>query len=420
MFTDTIDITVQAGKGGDGRLSFRHEKYRAKGGPDGGDGGHGGNVIFQVTHNLNTLAAFRRNKVIKAESGEAGGGDRKHGKSGEDAVIPVPAGTQVYMEETLVADLTQDGQRAVVAKGGRGGFGNAHFTSSTRQAPRATELGERGERKVLRLELKLVADVGLVGLPNAGKSTLLSVISNAKPEIADYPFTTLAPNLGVVDFRNHSFLVADIPGLIEGASQGKGLGDQFLRHIERTAVLFHLVDAYSNDPVHDYQVIQTELQGYAVDLSTKPQLVVITKTEGMTKQQVATLRASLQQVTDDPIFAISSVAREGIDELLQAALKLVEKARMQRAEQEELAAIPVIDETTQPDLWEVVKEKHHFVIRGQKLERFADRTNWDNDASVERLRDILHKQGVAKELAKQGAETGDSIKIGRHELEWLG
>ncbi|HUC86835.1 MAG TPA: GTPase ObgE, partial [Candidatus Saccharimonadales bacterium] len=271
MFADKIEIRVIAGRGGDGRLSFRHEKYRPRGGPDGGDGGRGGSVVLRADHNLNTLSAFRRRSRIAAPGGESGGGDRRHGRNGEDVLVAVPEGTQVFVGENLVVDLVSSGQEAVVARGGRGGFGNAHFTSSVRQAPRAIELGEPGEEKQLTLELKLVADVGLVGLPNAGKSTLLSVISNAKPEIGDYPFTTLTPNLGVVDFEGQGFLVADIPGLIEGASQGKGLGDEFLRHIERTAVLLHLIDAYSDDVVRDYTLIHNELKSYSPALLQKPQ-----------------------------------------------------------------------------------------------------------------------------------------------------
>jgi GTP-binding protein len=286
MFADNVEIAVQAGKGGDGRLSFRQEKFRAKGGPDGGDGGRGGSVVFEVDHNLNTLSAFRRQKLVKAEDGQIGGSDRKHGKSGEDVIVKVPEGTQVYEGEQLIADLTHNGQTAIIARGGRGGFGNAHFTSSTRQAPRAVEVGDAGEHKALRLEMKMVADVGLVGLPNAGKSTLLSVISNAKPQIADYPFTTLTPNLGVVDHRDDTFLVADIPGLIEGASEGKGLGDEFLRHIERTAVLLHLIDAGSLQPAEDFKTIKNELKSYSVDLTQKSQLAVISKSETVDEEQL--------------------------------------------------------------------------------------------------------------------------------------
>jgi len=237
MFVDTATIELKTGKGGYGRSSFRHEKYRAMGGPDGGDGGRGGDVIIRVDHNLNTLVAYRNAKTIRAESGEAGGGNRMHGKNGEDQIVKVPQGTQVWEEDVLLVDLTGPHDEAVIGQGGRGGFGKAHFKSSTRQAPRNAELGDPGEAHKLRLELKMVADVGLVGLPNAGKSTLLSVISNAKPEIADYPFTTLVPNLGVVDVDEFGFLVADIPGLIEGASEGVGLGHEFLAHLERARTL---------------------------------------------------------------------------------------------------------------------------------------------------------------------------------------
>ena len=418
MFADNVHIKIKAGKGGDGRLGFRHEKYRAMGGPDGGDGGRGGNVVLRVNHNLNTLVAFRRQSRVAAEDGQAGGNDRKHGKNGDDVVMEVPEGTQVFVDDELIADLVRDGQTVVAAKGGRGGFGNAHFTSSVRQAPRAIELGERGEEKQLTLELKLVADVGLVGLPNAGKSTLLSVISHAKPAIGDYPFTTLVPNLGVVDTEADTFLVADIPGLIEGASKGKGLGDEFLRHIERTAVVLHLIDAYSDDVVRDYTTIQKELQDYAVDLTAKPQLVVLTKIEGVDAKQVAAQKAALKKASKAKVFAISALAHQGITELLRAAVPLVQAARATRTAADDIAAIPVIDESSHPDLWRAHKDGAIYVVVGEKLEGFARRTDWSNFASVDRLRDILHKQGVTKELERLGLEGGDIIRIGEHELEW--
>lgn len=424
MFADKVEVHVIAGRGGDGRLSFRHEKYRAKGGPDGGNGGRGGSVIVRATHNLTTLSAFRRRPRIAAAPGQPGGGDRRHGRNGEDVVVSVPEGTQVFDGENLIADLVRSGQETVVAKGGRGGFGNAHFTSSVRQAPRAIELGEPGKEAHLTLELKLVADVGLVGLPNAGKSTLLSVVSNANPEIGDYPFTTLTPNLGVVDFEDHTFLMADIPGLIEGASVGKGLGDEFLRHIERTAVLLHLIDAYSEDVVRDYTLIYKELESYSPALLQKPQVVALTKTEGMAKEELAAKLAALRKKSvpgvRQEVIAISAVAHQQIDVLLRALIPAVEQARTEREEQVAEAAIPVIDEATQPDLWQVVKEGDEYVVKGQKIEGFATRTDWTNDASVERLRDILRKQGIEKELRRQGAEGKAIIRIGSHELEWLG
>lgn len=420
MFADNVEVTLKAGKGGDGLLSFRHEKYRAKGGPDGGDGGHGGNVVLRVDHNLNTLSAFRKQRLVKAEDGQPGGGDRKHGKTGENVVLPVPAGTQVYTGEQLVADLTQEDQTFVVAKGGRGGFGNAHFTSSTRQVPRATELGEQGAQEQVRLELKLVADVGLVGLPNAGKSTLLAVLSNARPEIGDYPFTTLVPNLGVVDVDATSVLIADIPGLIEGASRGKGLGDEFLRHVERTAVLLHLIDTTSEQITDDYNTIVRELQSYQVDLTRKPQLIVPTKIEAVPEDLLAERLAEIRKLSGDgKLYSISSQAHRGLAELMRATLPLVENARKDHAAEQAEASVPVIDETTQPDLWRVEVAKKGFIISGQKLEGFGRRTDWNNDASVERLRDILRKQGVAKELARLGAQPGVSITLGSHTFEWL-
>ncbi|HXH26346.1 MAG TPA: GTPase ObgE, partial [Candidatus Acidoferrum sp.] len=280
MFADKAELIIKAGSGGNGAVSFRHEKYIDKGGPDGGDGGKGGDIIFVGSSNVNTLSDFRRKQELKAGDGQAGAKQRKHGRSADDLVVAVPIGTQVWREGKMIADVLADGQQVRIARGGDGGFGNAHFTSSTRQVPKVAELGEKGESFVANLELKLLADVGLIGFPNAGKSTLLSVITNARPEIADYAFTTLTPNLGVADIDDASLLVADIPGLIEGASQGKGLGDQFLRHIERTAVLIHLIDIYEPDPVRAYQVINDELKQYSKKLMSRPQLVVLTKIEG--------------------------------------------------------------------------------------------------------------------------------------------
>jgi GTP-binding protein len=421
MFVDTATIEIKAGRGGDGRSSFRHEKYRAMGGPDGGDGGRGGDIIFKVDHNLNTLVAYRNAKVIKAESGHAGGGNRMHGKNGLDQYIKVPQGTQVWEGETLLADLTGSADEQVIAHGGRGGFGNAHFKSSTRQSPRNAELGEPGETHDLRLELKMVADVGLVGLPNAGKSTLLSVISNAKPEIADYPFTTLVPNLGVVDVDEFGFLVADIPGLIEGASEGKGLGDEFLRHIERTAVLLHLVDPSSPDPAADYKVIQSELAHYQVDLSVKPQLIVITKSETVEAKALTQVQKSIKKLAKNtPIFVISAQAHAGLLEVLRAAAELVKAARLEREAALAETAIPVIDLVDLPDFWRVTGEEDgNYRVTGERIEGFARRTDFSEDDGVRRLRDILAKTGVAKELRRQGAVDGDIIHIGENQLTWL-
>lgn len=420
MFTDKTEIMIQAGRGGDGRMSFRAEKYRPKGGPDGGDGGRGGNVVFMVDHNTNTLSALRHQQLLKAEPGAMGGTNRKHGKAGADLVVHVPQGTQVSVDGEVIADLNQPEQSLIVAKGGRGGFGNAHFTSSVRQAPRAVEVGEAGQHFLATIELKLVADVGLVGLPNAGKSTLLSVISNAKPEIADYPFTTLIPNLGVADVDDDSVLVADIPGLIAGASHGKGLGDEFLRHIERTAVLLHLIDSHSQDVVADYKTIQAELADYVVDLTTKPQLVVLTKCEGAEAKELKSKQAALMQVSKQPVYPISAAAHQGLAELLRAALPLVAAERERRAAAQAEAAVHVFDVASQPDLWRVTQDEDRFVVEGDRIEGFARRTNWENDESVTRLRDIMRKQGIARELKRLGIEPNDIVVIAGHELEWIG
>lgn len=438
MFADKVEIEVKAGKGGDGRLSFRHEKYRAKGGPDGGDGGRGGSVTFEADHNLNTLSRFKTKPRVAAEDGQIGGDNRKTGKSGADTVVKVPVGTVAYesgagsqragvrspdpqsahSEPRLLADLSQDGQTAVIARGGRGGFGNAHFTASTRQAPRLAELGEPGEVKKLTLELKLAADVGLVGLPNAGKSTLLSVISNAKPQIGDYPFTTLTPNLGVVDFEDDSFLVADIPGLIAGASSGRGLGDEFLRHIERTAVLLHLIDASSADPVADWRTIIRELKTYQPQLIAKPQIVVLSKIDAVTPETLQQVTQKLTKATKQSVYPISAVAHRGIDQLLRAALPLVRAAREAARERQE--AVPVIDELSFPDRWQVEQEAEGvYRITGEQIEGFARRSDWQSNDALQRLRDILRKTGVARELARRGAEAGATIRIGDNELEWL-
>ena len=318
MFVDTAKVSLKAGKGGDGAVSFRREIYIPKGGPDGGDGGKGGDIIFRADKDTNTLVDFRFTPILTAEDGKNGSGTRSAGRSGRDLIVEVPVGTVVYKDTTPIADLNYDGAEAVIAKGGSGGFGNAHFKSSTRQAPIIAEVGEPGEEFEAELELKTVADVGLVGLPNAGKSTFLSVVSNAKPEIADYPFTTITPNLGVATIDDCDILIADIPGLIEGASEGKGLGHDFLRHVDRTAVLLHLVDIYNNDAGEAYQTIRNELDKYS-DLKDRPEIVALTKCEGVDddiiKMQMASILAKNPAAK---IYTISAQAHQGLNELLRA------------------------------------------------------------------------------------------------------
>jgi len=416
MFADTAHIEIKAGKGGDGRLSFRREKYKPNGGPDGGDGGRGGNVVALATHNANTLVNYRNVRTLAAEDGHAGGENRRHGKKGEDIIVKLPVGTQVWDGERLVADMATDGQEIVLAAGGRGGFGNAHFVSSVRQAPRTAEFGEPGEGLRVRLELKLVADVGLVGQPNAGKSTLLSVITSAKPEIADYAFTTLVPNLGMVKHRDDSFLVADIPGLIEGASAGRGLGDEFLRHVERTAVLLQLVDAQAADVAAEWRVIDAEIKTYAHGLEAKPRLTVLTKIDMILPDEVETKLAELAAVCGSKPLAISAPTHQGLTELLDRSLTMVVAARERRAIEEAEAEVPVIDTTGVSDFWEVNPEDEAWRLTGDRLEGFARRTNFEEPDAEARLRDIFHKNGVWRELRRAGAQPGEILRIGDNEL----
>lgn len=420
MFVDKVQVKVKAGDGGYGIASFRHEKFIDKGGPDGGDGGDGGDVIFEASRNQDTLTSFRYQKRIEALAGTAGSKRKKHGKSGSDLIIQVPVGTVIANETgETIADLTTDGERAIVARGGKGGFGNAHFVSSRRQAPRIAERGEKGEELELTLELKMIADVGLVGLPNAGKSTFLASISNARPEIADYPFTTLRPNLGMTDINgNTSLLFADIPGLIAGASQGKGLGDDFLRHLERTQVLVHLIDIYNDSVKAAYQTIQEELKAYKVDLTKRPQLVVLTKIDGLDADIVADKIKELKRVVPkgSQVFAASAVSKTGMQTLLRAISQVVTKERKKQSGLKDKLAdkgIPVLTLDTD-DGWQVERKENGFVVTGKKIENFAARTDFDSYHAVERLRDIMRKMGIMHELARQGVEPGDKINISNH------
>jgi GTP-binding protein len=429
MFVDTAKVFVQAGRGGDGAVSFRHEIYVDKGGPDGGDGGRGGDVIFVATENLNTLIDFRYKPELKAEPGQAGAKRDRHGKSGAPLYVKVPMGTIVRRDGEIIADLVEDGQELIVAKGGDGGYGNAHFKSSVRQAPRIAEKGEPGDTFEAELELKLLADVGLVGFPYAGKSSFLSVVSNARPEIADYAFTTLTPNLGVADIDDGSLLIADIPGLIEGASEGKGLGDAFLRHVERTAVILHLIDAYTDDVAKAYQTIRHELAAYSQDLAERPEVIALTKIEGLDDELVQMQKDALKTVVGDtPIFAVSSPAHTGLTDVLRelrrevVAIREAEKAEIEEDEDGSLAVI-ALDEDKKALAWQVKKiddgEKKVFVVKGHKIEKFARRTQFDNYEGVNRLRDIMKKMGITHALIREGAEGDSIIRIGLDEFTFL-
>jgi len=416
MFVDKVLVSIKAGDGGNGVISFRREKFRERGGPDGGDGGDGGDVILRASRNQNTLAAFRYKKLIKAPSGLPGSRTKRHGRSGQNLEVQVPVGTTVVDEVgTTLADLTYDEQSATIVRGGKGGFGNAHFVSSTRQAPKVVEKGEKGETIDAVLELKMIADVGVVGLPNAGKSTLLARISNAKPEIASYPFTTLHPNLGVADVDSkNSLLFADIPGLIEGASWGRGLGDEFLRHVERTSVLVHLIDIYSDDIASAYKTIMTELRDYTVDLSKRSQVVVLNKTEGFDPKDLLGQLKKLKKVVPrgTPVLAISAASGEGVKELLRTVDKQVKQARQRIAKKTSKPKLPIIGLKTKDDNWRVVKQGGSFIVSGKKIERFAARTHLDDYYGQQRLRDIMGKMGILGELERQGIEAGQTIIIG--------
>ena len=551
MFVDTAKVSLKAGKGGDGAVSFRHEIYIPKGGPDGGDGGRGGNIVFRADRNTDTLVDFRFTPILTAENGKNGSGQRSAGRSGKDLIVDVPVGTCVYklanspnegffattgakdrelahndgpsdrcpsgairqsntssttgpvermtstqvistgdglgrdpaehpkggaaggkspagpVERTmagpverkdriLIADLTEDGQMVVIAKGGDGGYGNAHFKSSTRQAPRIAEVGEPGEEFEAELELKTMADVGLVGLPNAGKSTFLSVVSNARPEIADYAFTTITPNLGVATIDGRDLLIADIPGLIEGASEGKGLGHAFLRHVDRTAVLLHLIDVYNDDAGEAYAVIRHELEKYS-DLKARPEIVALTKCEGVDEDIIQMQMASiLNHNPGAQVYAISSAAHQGITELLRELSAQVVAGPVERMTSTQVTStgdglgrdpaehpkggaaggksparpvertmagpvkdsIPVISLSPKAlrDTWKVEKVGDIFVVTGEKIEKFARRTDLNNYASVNRLRDILKKMGIRGELTTLGAQPDSIISIAGKEF----
>lgn len=425
MFVDTAKIFIQAGRGGNGAVSFRRELYIEKGGPDGGDGGRGGDVIFRATKDLNTLLSFRYKPELKAKNGESGSKRNKTGKSGEPLIVKVPVGTLVKRNGEILADLKFDGEEAIVARGGDGGFGNAHFKSSVRQTPRVAELGENGETFEADLELKLLADVGLVGFPNAGKSTFLSVVSNARPEIANYAFTTLTPNLGVAEIDGSNLLIADIPGLIEGASEGKGLGDAFLRHVERTSVLLHLIDVYEENPGEKYQIIREELKKYQPELLGRPEIIALTKTEGMDSEIIKYQVSKIQEKAGDvQVFAISSSAHLGVKDVLRALRKEVEEFRkfeeesVENESEEDIAIISLSqDEISKAWQVEFNEEENIFKVSGEKIDKFARRTNFMNIHGVNRLRDILRKMGIEHELRRMGAENSSIISISGNQFE---
>ncbi len=423
MFIDEAYITVTGGRGGNGIVSFRREKFEPRGGPDGGDGGDGGDVIITVDPNLTTLLDFRYQSHFRAESGEHGQGKNRHGRNGEDCIVPVPAGTLVYDAETgaKIADLTYAGQTLLAARGGEGGRGNTAFTTASHQAPRLAENGLPGETHQLRLELRLMADVGIVGLPNGGKSTLIARISAAQPKIAAYPFTTLQPNLGVVQLEEgRSFVVADMPGLIEGAHEGKGLGHQFLRHIQRTRLLVHMLDAAAvegRQPLDDYHQLNQELEAYDSRLATLPQIIALNKIDLPTAQNHLPDCLSFFQQQQVPAFPISAVTGEGVRELVGAVSQKLEALRESEVVEEgperfEIAAAP------ERKLQIFRAGEGVYVVRGTGVETLVQRANLQTDDGIRRLHEQLRTTGVLKRLEQAGVSAGDTVFVGELELEY--
>lgn len=422
MFTDYVKITAKAGDGGNGAISFRREKYVAAGGPDGGDGGRGGNVYFKVDKDSNTLVEFRYKKNFKAESGKNGEGARRYGRGGEDLYIPVPLGTIIKDAQTnaVLADLSTPEQVELVLKGGQGGKGNSHFATSTRQAPRFAQEGEKGEERELILELKLLADVGLLGFPNVGKSTFLSVVTSATPKIADYHFTTLEPNLGVVqsDYGD-SFVIADIPGIIEGASQGTGLGLQFLRHVERTRLLLHFIDVSETegrDPAEDFRIINEELQQYSSKLATRKQILVATKIDSMQDESRYATLETLAKEKNMEIFKISAITGEGVRELLEhVSSVLKELPKEDLYEIEEIKKVYTLEEK---EGFTIQKDGKIFIVDGPAVERIIRRVNLLDNESMYYFHKCLANIGVDAQLKQAGVQDGDTVIIAGFELEW--
>ncbi len=462
MFADRAKILVRSGKGGDGHISFRREKFVPDGGPDGGDGGRGGDVIFEVDDGLNTLIDYRHRRKYSATDGEEGGKKRCHGKDGTDVVLKVPAGTVVTLAETgeVIADMSGSNRRQIILKGGRGGNGNMHYATSTMQAPVYAQPGQEARELELVLELKMIADVGLIGFPNVGKSTLLSHISNAQPKIANYHFTTLSPNLGVVELGyGEGFVVADIPGLIEGASQGAGLGHEFLRHIERCKILIHVVDAASTegrDPVQDIYRIDEELVAYNVDLEKKPQVIAANKIDAIFRpeetspadeaaseedEEMAALMAELGEEEAVPesykdpvesiraefepkgikVFPISAVTGEGLKELLYAVRQMLNEMPNETRvyEQEYFPEEHMPGNNLPYEVWKDSEDAHLFHVEGPKVEKMLGYTNLESEKGFRFFQNFLKDTGILKELEKLGIEDGDTVKLYELQFEYF-
>ena len=426
MFADRARIFIRAGKGGDGHVSFRREKYVANGGPDGGDGGRGGDVIFEVDEGLNTLQDYRHKRKFTAKDGEQGGKRRCHGADGEDIVLKVPEGTVIKESESgkVIADMSGDNRRQIILKGGKGGLGNQHFATATMQVPKYAQPGQPAKELYVDLELKVIADVGLVGFPNVGKSTFLSRVTNAQPKIANYHFTTLNPNLGVVDLPDaNGFVIADIPGLIEGASEGVGLGHQFLRHIERTKLMIHVVDAAGTegrDPIADIHAINRELDAYNPDLLKKPQVIAANKIDaiyGNENEIISALRAEFEEKEGIKVYPISAVSGQGVRELLFHVRELLAKCPKEAVvyEQEFDPALGFFKD----EPYTITRaEDGAFVVEGPKIEKMLGYTNMDSEKGFLFFQKFLREQGILKELEEQGIQDGDTVRMYYNEFDY--
>lgn len=423
MFVDYTKIYIKSGNGGNGAVSFRREKYIAAGGPDGGDGGKGGSVYFEVDPDSNTLIDFRYNKKFKAQNGENGSGAHKYGKSGEDLIIKVPKGTIVKDAETgkVIADISEDGQKQLVLAGGRGGKGNSHFATSTRQAPRFAQDGEKGIEKEIILELKLLADVGLIGFPNVGKSTLLSRVTAATPKIANYHFTTIHPNLGVVKLDyGDSFVLADIPGVIEGASEGVGLGIQFLRHIERTRLLLHVIDCSGSEgrnPVEDFEIINKELKNYSEKLSKRKQIIVANKVDVMQDETGFKNLEKMAKEKEIEIFKISAVTGEGIKELFNHVSKVLKTLPKEDLIDIEDRVVYTLEEDKKGFEVEIVDGE--YIVTGPAIEKLMGRINIGDNESMAYFERNLQDLGINDKLREMGIKEGDTVKFLEWEFEWF-
>ncbi len=417
MFADRAEIHIRSGKGGDGHVSFRKEIFVPAGGPDGGDGGRGGDVIFVVDEGLNTLTDFRFTRKFSAQDGESGGKKKCHGKDGEDIIIKVPAGTVIKEKITgkVVADMSHGNKRELLLRGGRGGKGNQHYATPTMQVPKYAQPGQKAQEMDVLLELKVIADVGLVGFPNVGKSTFLSRVTNAKPKIGNYHFTTLTPNLGVVDLEGGGFVIADIPGLIEGASEGLGLGHEFLRHIERTKVIIHLVDAASTegrDPIEDIKLINSELSAYNADLEKRPQVIAANKIDAMVPEDYEAMIKNLKETFEPQgisVFAISAVSGKGLKELLYHVKEMLAGLDSEPIVFEKEFEYQDLANSQEP--FEVWKEEEVYVVEGPRIERMLGYTNLDSEKGFEFFQKFLKENGILEKLEELGIQEGDTVRM---------